>query len=136
MNKKNSNKKFVIGITVAVLLPFIFFLITKLMSKDTIHLPAYFIADSIVSVPKDGKLVSDTIFHKVADIQLTNQLGDHISINNDLPGKILVVDLFFTTCPTVCPKLTGNMTLLQKAFRKSFKYRSFDTSVHLISLTV
>jgi protein SCO1 len=93
-------------------------------------MPKYYITERVEEKIVDGKKVSDTIYHQVADLRLTNQLGQRISINKDLAGKILVINFFFVNCPSVCPKLTGNMTMLQKAFKKA------DSVVHLVSITV
>lgn len=54
-------------------------------------------------------------FHKIPPFQLINQDGDSIS-EKTFEGKIYVADFFFTTCPGICPKMTTNMSLLQKAF--------------------
>ena len=137
MTKRSSSKKFLIGIAVAFLLPLSFYFIARLLSKDKIYLPGYYVADSIDSISNDGKTEVDTVFHQVADILLTNQFGKQISVNDDLKNKILVVDFFFISCPTICPKLTTNMGLLQKAFRRNPKMeRSLDTAVHFLSITV
>jgi protein SCO1 len=130
MAKKNLNKRFIGGIAVAMLLPLSFYIITRVMSKDTIFLPGYYVADKVDTVVEDGKTYYDTTFHKVADVALTNQFGKTVSLNNDFADKILVVNFFFSTCPTVCPKLTRHVKLLEKAFRKN------DTTVHLVSITV
>jgi protein SCO1 len=130
MSIKISNKRFFGGLAVALLLPLSFWLITRLLSKDKIYLPNYYGVDSVVTRVEDGKNINDTIFHVVPDITLTNQLGQTVSVNKDLKGKILVVNFMFATCPTICPRLTGNMLLLQRAFRKN------DTTVHLVSMTV
>ena len=44
-----------------------------------------------------------------------NQLGDTIS-QKTFEGKIYVTDFFFTTCPGICPKMTGNMEKIQEEF--------------------
>jgi protein SCO1 len=54
-------------------------------------------------------------FHQIPAFSFQNQLGENIS-DQDMEGKILVVDFFFTTCPGICPKMTGNMSLVQEAF--------------------
>ena len=125
MTNKKTNKKFIGGIAVAVLLPLSFWIYfnQKVGSSIKNQLPDYYVADSVTPA-------GDTIFHTVADIELTNQLGQAVSLNKDLAGKMLVVNFMFTTCPTICPRLTNNMLLLQRAFRKN------DTTVHLVSLTV
>lgn len=98
-------------------------------------MPRYYIPEGTRKVHVKGK--NDTLFHQVADLRLTNQLGTSVSVNNDLKGKILIVDFFFVNCPTICPRLTGNMGLLQRAFRKNPKMESsLDTAVQLISITV
>jgi protein SCO1/2 len=127
---KATNKKFILGIAAAFVLPLSLYFITRALSKDKIPRPPHYVEDSVDSTMVDGKMQYDTIFHQVNDLVLTNQLGDRVSLNKDLKGKILVVDFMFTDCPTICPKLTGNMTMLQRAFKKN------DTGVHLISITV
>lgn len=135
--KKNSNKRFLGGLAVAFLLPLSFYLIVKALSKDKIHLPHFYIAERVDSEVVNGKTRYDTIYHRTGELTLTNQLGQQVSLNKDLPGKILVIDFFFVRCPSVCPKLTGNMTLLQKVFKKNPKVENaLDTAVQLISITV
>lgn len=137
MTKRRSNKRFILGIAVAVLLPLSFYLIAKALHKDHIKLPGYYIVEAVDSTLVNGHIEYDTSFHKTGELQLTNQLGNTVSLNNNLKGKILVIDFFFTDCPMVCPKLTGNMTMLQRAFRKNPKMEfSMDSSVQLISITV
>ncbi len=33
--------------------------------------------------------------------------------NHDYKGKVYIVDFFFTSCPTICPKMTRNLLYLQ-----------------------
>ncbi len=54
-------------------------------------------------------------FHKIPDFKLLNQLGDTIS-QKTFEDKIYITDFFFTTCPGICPQMTGNMKKLQKEF--------------------
>lgn len=122
---------------VAVMLPLSLFLIAKYLNKGKVDLPDYYLPERVESHMEDGKMVKDTIYHKVADVTLTNQLGTSVSLNKDLAGKVLVVNFFFARCPSVCPKLTTNMHLLQQAFRKNAKMRNaLETDVHLLSMTV
>ncbi len=127
---KQSNRKFFIGLTVALLLPLSFYIIAKILGKDKLPMARYFNAERIDSSVVDGKMHYDTTFHKAGDLVLYNQTGDQVSLNEDLKGKILIVNVFFTQCRSICPKLTGNMRILQKAFRKN------DTSVHLVSISI
>ncbi len=69
----------------------------------------------------DPALVDDSMlfvkkYHKIAPFELVNQNGDTIT-QADYQGKIYVADFFFTTCPTICPTMTKNMTLIQEEFK-------------------
>ncbi len=129
MSEKRSNKKFLLGITVALIIPVICYILAKELSDGTVKLPRRYVAETVAN--------GDTVFHQVGDLVLTNQLGQRVSLANDLKGRIVVVNFIFTNCPNVCPTLTGNMKLLQKSFKKDTKKQtSLDTVVHLISITV
>jgi protein SCO1/2 len=54
-------------------------------------------------------------FHKIPNFNLVNQDGEVIT-EKDVANKIYVADFFFTSCPGICPKMTENMVVLQKAF--------------------
>ena len=71
------------------------------------------------------ELVDSTVqhvgkYHTIADFSFTNQNGKTIT-QKDYEGKIYVADFFFTTCQTICPIMTTNMTEVQKAFSKNPK---------------
>lgn len=67
-------------------------------------------------------------FHKIPDFQLLNQQGDTVS-QTTFDDKIYIADFFFTTCPGICLKMTGNMVKVQEAFKD-------DPEVLLISHSV
>lgn len=59
------------------------------------------------SLPKLGHrdiIDGDTIFHKVPDFNFTDQYGHEVSPKS-LNGKAFILDYFFTSCPTICPKV-------------------------------
>jgi len=79
------------------------------------------------------ELVDSTVqhvgkYHTIADFSFTNQNGKTITQKN-YEGKIYVADFFFTTCQTICPIMTTNMTEVQKAF-------SNNPNVMILSHTV
>ncbi|WP_396196445.1 SCO family protein [Flavobacterium sp.] len=51
----------------------------------------------------------------VPAFELTDQNKKKIS-NTDYLGKVYVVEFFFSTCPTICPKMNQSMLQLQEAF--------------------
>ena len=47
--------------------------------------------------------------------ELLNQ--DNVKITNEFyKGKVYVLEFFFATCPSICPKMNANMVTLQNAF--------------------
>ena len=124
------NKKAILALLLATLLPFTGYFIVKYYSKEAVHMPGrYFIPDTVVVMEKNGKQVTDTIWHQVKNIQFTNQLGKKVSLD-DLRGKVLVINFFFTRCPSICPGLARSMKKLQDSFIKN------DSIVQFISISI
>ncbi|WP_268848264.1 SCO family protein [Flavobacterium aestivum] len=71
------------------------------------------------------ELVDTTIqyvskYHTIADFSFVNQNGKTIT-QKDYEGKIYVADFFFTTCGSICPKMTTNLVDVQKAIQNNPK---------------
>jgi len=66
----------------------------------------------IVNKFKKPKLATIT---KVPDFEFINQDGKLIT-NLFYKNKVYVVEFFFTTCPTICPKMNKNMVTIQNKF--------------------
>jgi protein SCO1/2 len=131
MKKTGRVKSILIGSFFSLLVPVGAFLYLKYNGHDGhVKLPDFYGIEKIDTSIVDGKPVLDTLYHVVNDIKLCNQLGDSIDLNKNYEGKILVVNFFFTSCQTICPVLTKNMSLLNKAYIKN------DTSVRFISISV
>ena len=58
--------------------------------------------------------------HTIADFSFVNQNGEKITQKN-YEGKIYVADFFFTTCGSICPKMTTNMVDIQTAIKNNPK---------------
>ena len=94
------NKKAILALMLAILMPLTGYLLVRYFSKDAVQMPGrYFEPDSVIVSNKNGKPSTDTIWHKVKNIQFTNQLGKTVSLY-DLKGKVVVINFFFTRCPT------------------------------------
>ena len=63
---------------------------------------------------------------KVPDFSFTNQDGEIIT-NNYYEGKVYVIEFFFTTCPTICPRMSKNLVQIQDAVKdfENFGVASF-----------
>jgi protein SCO1/2 len=124
------NKKALLALMLAILMPLTGYFLVKYYSKQAVHMPGkYYLPDSVVVRERNGKKVTDTIWHKVKNIQFTNQLGKKVSLD-DLHGKIIVLDFFFTRCPSICPGLAKSMKRLQDSFVKN------DSIVQFISISI
>lgn len=53
--------------------------------------------------------------------ELTNQDGKKIT-NKDYQGKVYVLEFFFSTCPTICPRMNQNMLTIQNKFIKEANF--------------
>lgn len=64
----------------------------------------------------NGKQITDTLYHQIPDFEFISQ--DSVKITQkDFVGKIYVADFFFTTCPTICPKMKTQMLRIFKKFK-------------------
>ena len=117
-------KKFLIIFSILSLV--IFLGIYTLLSPEKM-LPIY--------SPRDinPELVDSTVQHigndhKIADFSFTNQNGKTIT-EKDYENTIYVADFFFTTCPTICPKMTDNMVWLQNQLKNYSEVKLLSFSV-------
>ncbi len=54
--------------------------------------------------------------HHISDFALVDQLGRTITLA-DVKDRIIVADFFFTTCATICPKMTTQLERVQEAYK-------------------
>ncbi|MBC8051629.1 MAG: SCO family protein [Sphingobacteriaceae bacterium] len=54
--------------------------------------------------------------HKIGAFSFTNQYGREVS-NQNFKGKVYLASFFFTSCPSICPKLTNTMKMVFDNFK-------------------
>lgn len=64
----------------------------------------------------NGKQVTDTIYHAIPAFSFVDQYGDTVT-DKTVADKIYVADFFFTTCPTICPKMKTQMKRVYERFK-------------------
>lgn len=79
------------------------------------------------------ELVDSTVqyiskYHTIADFEFINQNGKKIT-QKDYENKVFVADFFFTTCGSICPKMTTNLVEIQKVFINNPKVMLLSHSV-------
>jgi protein SCO1/2 len=130
------NRKALLALTLVISMPLISYFLVKRYSDVAVIIPRRFYADSIITKISNGKESTDTVWHEVENVTLKNQLGNTVSLD-DLKGKVIVADFFFTRCPSICPLLTRNMKKLQDALKMRDELRAIDTSfVQFLSFSV
>lgn len=137
------NKKAFFGIIVALIIPVLAYFIMRAI--PLIGPPHRVFYDSVSTKIVNGKHITDTIWSRVPDFSFTNQMGQNVSWKdmryqkNDsaIEGKIVVIDFFFTRCPSICPAMTRNMKMLQEGIKSNQKVgdRSADF-VQFLSVSV
>lgn len=109
-----------VGISLIILVFGIIFvpkIVDRITNKDIIR------NESRSQPINDGEnRISDLAFietngqkRKVPAFSFTNQDGLTIT-NKDYEGKVYVVEFFFTTCPTICPRMNANLIQIQNSF--------------------
>ncbi len=66
---------------------------------------------------------------QVGEWQLKNH-NDQPFGSKDLRGKVVIASFFFTSCPTICPKLTQAMVEVKQRFK------GFEDKAHFVSFSV
>lgn len=61
---------------------------------------------------------NDTIYHTIQDFQLVDQ-DSSIVTNETFANQVYVADFFFTSCPTICPKMKAQMLRVYERFEEN-----------------
>ncbi|MBK8499838.1 MAG: SCO family protein [Flavobacteriales bacterium] len=114
MEPSGRRRKFLIlgGIAAFVLGLFLFFSPRLGLAKHHFAYLPYFGPKETLLVERDGSQVVDTIYHQVPPFTFIDRYGRPFTEKN-VEGKIIVADFFFTTCATICPKMSVQMQQLQ-----------------------
>lgn len=118
MSKRNNYSY--VGIAFIVLVFGIYFIpriIDRITNEDvTRNESRTDFADKEKSIQSDLAFIKiNGVPKKVPDFSFTNQDGKIIT-NGDYEGKVYVIEFFFTTCPTICPRMSKNLVQVQNTF--------------------
>jgi protein SCO1 len=70
----------------------------------------------VVQKKVNGQLQTDTVYARIPDFAFVNQDSQQVT-NQTFAGKIYVTDFFFTTCPTICPKMKSQLLRVYEQFK-------------------
>ena len=124
------------ALILALLIPLVSYFIVKRTSESAVQMPHHYLFDSTTTVIKNGKEVVDSVWHRLPEFSLTNQLGQQVSWK-DMHGKVIVADFFFTHCPTICPALTKSMKRFQDGVTNNKRVGdNIADFLHLVSFSI
>lgn len=130
------NKKALGAVLLALLTPLIAYFIVKGKSEKAVSMPRHYFADTVLEKISNGKRTNDTVWHQITNFSLTNQQGKTVTLDS-LKGKIIVADLFFTHCPTICPPMTMNMKRLQESIHNGQRVGDkTNKKIHFLSFSI
>lgn len=69
----------------------------------------------VVEKEVNGILTKDTLYHTIAPFRFINQDSQWVD-QRHFEGKVYIADFFFTTCPTICPIMKGQMMRVYQAW--------------------
>ena len=78
--------------------------------------------------PKQVNAKGDTVYHQIPSFRFLNQDSVYVS-EKDVEGKVYVADFFFTTCPTICPKMKTQMLRIYERYKDRDEVRIISHSI-------
>lgn len=88
--------------------------IAYFMIRPSDELPVYRPID-LNPLLVDSTLRRSDAEHRLLDFHLTDQRGRTVSLA-DTRGKVVIADFFFTTCASICPKMSTQLERVQAAY--------------------
>lgn len=108
-----------------LLLPSIMYLMLYSGEHKFHRLP--FVGPREAVLNEEGKY--DTTYHQIPYFEFINQDGKKVT-RDDMLGHVYLADFFFVTCPTICPKMTTNMSYIQENFKDRKELRFLSITVN------
>jgi protein SCO1 len=88
-------------------------------------------SDSREKLPVLGEMIlenGDTIYPKIPDFEFINQDSQKVT-NETFQGKWYIADFFFTSCPTICPKVKKQMLRIYERFEGEERLKILSHSI-------
>ena len=108
-------------------IPGVAYLILRTGTNNYQHLEVFGPKEPITKTV-NGKTLTDTLYHTVSNFSFIGH--DSSLVTQELfKNKIYIADFFFTTCKSICPKMSNNLMRVQNEFRD-------DNNILILSHTV
>ena len=73
---------------------------------------------TVGTIIKNGVATVDSLDYTLPNFQFTDQDG-HLVDSNTISNKIFVADFFFTSCPSICPKMMKEMDGVYEKYKSN-----------------
>lgn len=97
---------------------------TTQATKDLPLLGPYMVEDRVV----DGVIKSDTVFTTIRPFSFYDQDSNEVT-HATIEGKVYVTDFFFTSCPTICPKMKQQLLRVTEEFKDNADFIILSHSI-------
>ena len=129
MNKAGIFKKTLILVLVLIVPGFLYYLLTAEGKNRYKPLPIFGPKQTTKTSHRiKGRNIPDTLYQTLPDFDLKDQYNNQVSFKN-FNNKIIIVNFFYTRCPTVCNVMNANVNLLASNYAK-------NKMVYFVSITV
>ncbi|PZX55992.1 protein SCO1/2 [Algoriphagus ratkowskyi] len=109
-----------------LLVPILIFMFLKGFGSNTYDIPIFY--EKGVDSPYQDCPTSDTTQHFIPEFTFSNQDGREVG-RAEMQGKITIVDFFFTSCPSICPKMSSEMERVNDMFRNEDQVQIMSISI-------
>lgn len=112
-----------------LILPFFIYFIFVYSAKENFFVKLKYVGPRTYATQMvDGVEVGDTAYYRVPAFNFLTQHDTTLS-REDLQGKIVLVNFFFSTCPSICPAMNYNVQQIQERFKGYPDFRIVSFSV-------
>ena len=121
-------KKQIVLLSLLVAALVAYFLLVKKNNPSRRKLPVFY-AEEAQKTIENGKEITDTVYHTIPDFKFLDQDGDTVT-QERFKNAIYVTDYFFTTCPSICPKMMSQMVRVRDAEKNRNDFLILSHSVN------
>jgi protein SCO1/2 len=102
----------------------------KKPNENTVEMPKlpYMGTYEVVEKEENGSIVLDTVFTQIPPFRFINQ-DNQVITEKDYEGKVYIADFFFTTCPSICPKMSNTLSIVQERLKGESNFAILSHSI-------
>ena len=95
----------------------------------------YFGKEEVLLQDENGEDYIDTVYKQITGFNFIDQDSNRVT-EETVAGKVYVVDFFFTSCPTICPKMKQQMLRIYEKYEENDNVVLLSHSIDIRNDTV